>query len=338
MKSILLTSLLLLTNVLNAQPSIVDTLELGHSIVMVTTDLPDGSNGRGSGVVVSPEYVATNCHVIANSKGVNIAKFRDGYQPIGLKANWKRDVCLLKFDPLPFKPIPMRDSQSLQYEEEVFSMSFPAGAPVPQLSYGAIKGIYPFDGSLIVRSNASFYMGSSGGALFDQHYNLIGLTTFKSPGQPAFYYSLPVEWIKELMAAPETTSLKTNDVPFWALPLEQRPYFMQVVIPYHNADWRDLKTIAGQWTGQEPASADAWYFLGLAEEGLQHYVQAEQDLKKAYDLNQRDVDAMLALSRVAFVQKDLATLESIQPAIQAIDPEQGEKVTQQIQTLKQASP
>lgn len=338
MKSILLTSLLLLTNGLNAQPSIVDTLELGHSIVMVTTDLPDGSNGRGSGVVVSPEYVATNCHVIANSKGVNIAKFRDGYQPIGLKANWKRDVCLLKFDPLPFKPIPMRDSQSLQYEEEVFSMSFPAGAPVPQLSYGAIKGIYPFDGSLIVRSNASFYMGSSGGALFDQHYNLIGLTTFKSPGQPAFYYSLPVEWIKELMAAPETTSLKTNDVPFWALPLEQRPYFMQVVIPYQNADWRDLKTIAGQWTGQEPASADAWYFLGLAEEGLQHYVQAEQDLKKAYDLNQRDVDAMLALSRVAFVQKDLATLESIQPAIQAIDPEQGEKVTQQIQALKKASP
>lgn len=338
MKPILLVSLLLLANVLNAQPSIVDTLELGHSIVMVTTDLPDGSNGRGSGVVVSPEYVATNCHVIANSKGVNIAKFRDGYQPIGLKANWKRDVCLLKFDPLPFKPIPMRDSKSLQYEEEVFSMSFPAGAPVPQLSYGAIKGIYPFDGSLIVRSSASFYMGSSGGALFDQHYNLIGLTTFKSPGQQAFYYSLPVEWIKELMAAPETLSLKTNDVPFWALPLEQRPYFMQVVIPYQNAEWRDLKTIAGHWTGKEPASADAWYFLGLAEEGLQHYVQAEQDLKKAYDLNQHDFDAMVALSRVAFIQKDVATLESIQPAIQALDPAEGEKVSQQILTLKQASP
>ena len=107
--------LLLLTILLSgpghayAQPSIVDTLELGHSIVMVTTDMPGGSNGRGSGVVVSPEYVATNCHVIANSNGANIAKFRDGYQPIALKANWKRDVCLLKFDPLPFKPIPTRD-------------------------------------------------------------------------------------------------------------------------------------------------------------------------------------------------------------------------------------
>lgn len=339
MKPLLLLSMTLITMTnAQAQPSIVDTLELGHSIVMVTTDLPGGSNGRGSGVVVSPEYVATNCHVIANSNGANIAKFRDGYQPIGLKANWRRDVCLLKFDRLPFKPIPMRDSKTLQYEEEVFSLSFPAGAPVPQLSYGSIKGIYPYDGSLIVRSNASFYMGSSGGALFDQNYNLIGLTTFKSPGHQAFYYSLPVEWIKELISSPETISLKTNEVPFWALPLEQRPYFMQVVIPYQNGDWAALKSIAEQWLVKEPASADAWYFLGLAEEGLQKYGLAEQDLKKAYALNQHDLDAMLALSRVAFVQKDIPTLESIQPAIQAIDDVQGEQVAKQINSLKQETP
>jgi serine protease Do len=339
MKPLLLLSMTLITMTnAQAQPSIVDTLELGHSIVMVTTDLPGGSNGRGSGVVISPEYVATNCHVIANSNGANIAKFRDGYQPIALKANWRRDVCLLKFDRLPFKPLPMRDSNTLKYEEEVFSLSFPAGAPVPQLSYGSIKGIYPYDGSLIVRSNASFYMGSSGGALFDQNYNLIGLTTFKSPGHQAFYYSLPVEWIKELMSSPETISLKTNEVPFWALPLEQRPYFMQVVIPYQNGDWAALKSIAEQWLVKEPASADAWYFLGLAEEGLQKYSLAEQDLKKAYALNPQDLDAMLALSRVAFLQKDLPTLESIQPAIQAMDGMQGEQLAKQISVLKQEHP
>lgn len=325
---------LMLASAAVAQPSIVDTLELGHSIVMVTTDLPGGSNGRGSGVVISPEYVATNCHVIANSLGVNVAKFRDGYQPIGLKANWKRDVCLLKFDPLPFKPIPMRDSKTLHYEEEVFSLSFPAAAPVPQMSYGAIKGMYPFDGGLIVRSNASFYMGSSGGALFDQQYNLIGLTTFKSPGQQAFYYSLPVEWIKELMDSPDITSMKTQDVPFWALPLEQRPYFMQVVIPYQNGDWLALQSIAKKWLQQEPNSADAWYFLGLADEGLQQLAQAEQDLKQAYALNQQDYDAMLALSRVAYLQKDLPVLEQLQSAISAIDQAQGERVSQQIAQLK----
>ncbi|MDP8568884.1 serine protease [Methylophilus aquaticus] len=315
----------------------VETLELSHSIVMVTTDMPGGSNGRGSGVVVSPEYVATNCHVLANSNGANIAKFRDGYQPIALKAHWRRDICLLKFDPLPFKPIPMRDSTTLKYEEEVFSLSFPAAAPVPQPSYGNIKGIHRYDGGLIVRSNASFSMGSSGGALFDQDFNLIGLTTFKSPGHRAFYYSLPVEWIKELMASPEITSLKTQEMPFWALPMAQRPYFMQVVIPYQNEEWQTLKVIASQWIAEEPGSADAWYFLGLAEEGLQQLELAKRDLRKAYVLNQRDLDAMLALSRVAFAQKDLPALESLQLPVSALDKEQGAQITLKIQQLKNGS-
>ena len=320
-----------------AQPDIVDTLELGHSIVMVTTDMPGGSNGRGSGVVVSPEYVATNCHVIANSNGANIAKFRDGYQPIALKANWRRDLCLLKFTPLPFKPVSMRESSTLKYEEEVFTLSFPAGSPVPQPSYGTIKGIYAYDGSRIVRSNATFAMGSSGGALFDQNFNLIGLTTFKSPGHHAFFYSLPAEWIKELMESPETVSLKTQEVPFWALPIEERPYFMQVVIPYQNEEWATLKTIANQWTSKEPESADAWYFLGLAEEGLLQLPQAEKDFKRAYTLNPRDLDAMLALSRIALVQNNLSALESLQPAVSALDKAQGDLIAQQITKLKQSN-
>lgn len=320
-----------------AQPSMVDTLQLGHSIVMVTTDLPDGSNGRGSGVVVSPQYVATNCHVIANSKGANIAKFRDGYQPIALKANWRRDLCLLKFEQLPFKPLPMRDSSTLQYEEEVFSLGFPAAAPVPQPSYGYIKGIYHYDGGLIVRSNASFAMGSSGGALFDQAFNLIGLTTFKSPGQHAYYYSLPVEWIKELMDAPEITSLKTEDTPFWALPLNERPFFMQVVLPTQNQDWASLQQIAQQWTKAEPQTADAWYFLGLAEEGLQQLAAAKLDFNKAYALNARDLDALLALARLAVVEKDLPTLERLRESVASLNPEQASEITSQIASLKAGS-
>lgn len=322
---------------LGAQPSMVETLQLGHSIVMVTTDLPDGSNGRGSGVVVSPQYVATNCHVIANSKGANIAKFRDGYQPIALKANWRRDLCLLKFEPLPFKPLPMRDSSTLQYEEEVFSLGFPAAAPVPQPSYGNIKGIYHYDGGLIVRSNASFAMGSSGGALFDQAFNLIGLTTFKSPGQRAYYYSLPVEWIKELMDAPEVMSLKTEDLPFWALPLAERPFFMQVVIPTQNQDWPSLQNIATQWVKQEPKAADAWYYLGLAEEGLQQWEAAKRDFNQAYALNPRELDAMQALARVAFAQKDLSTLEALHDPAAALNQEFGTQIEMQMLTLKGGS-
>jgi serine protease Do len=321
----------------SARPSFAETIELGHSVVMISSDLPDGSTGRGSGIVVSKEYVATNCHVIANTKGASMAKFRDGYQPIALKADWRRDLCLLKFDPLPFKPIPMRDSQTLKYEEEVFSLGFPAGANVPQPSYGNIKGTYAFEDSLIVRTDASFAMGSSGGGLFDADFNLIGITTFKSPGHQGFFYSLPVEWIKALMDAPETISLKTNEVPFWALPLEQRPFFMQVVIPYQNKEWTNLKNIAQKWTNAEPNSPDAWYFLGLAEEGDGQLDQAKIHFNKAYAINNRDLDAMLALSRVAFAQKDVGALEQLQAPVQHLDEEQANEINVKIKQLKQGA-
>jgi serine protease Do len=316
-----------------AKPSFAETLALSQSVVMITTELPNGQNGRGSGVVVSKDYVATNCHVIANAKGANVAKFRVGYQPIAIKANWKRDLCLLKFDDLPFEPVKLRDSATLQYEEPVFSLGFPIGQNVPQPSYGAIKAVYPYQESFIIRSDAAFGLGSSGGALFDEQMNLIGITTFKSPGNKGYFYHLPVEWIKELMKAPETQSLATNDIPFWALPLEQRPAFMRVVIPYQNQDWDILKTIAKQWTLDEPKSADAWYYLGVSEEGEGNLSEAEKYLNKAVSLNSRELDAMVALSRVAYKQKDGKMLTSLEKSVRLLDQTSAEDIAKKLNEL-----
>lgn len=316
-----------------ARPSFAETLALSHSIVMITTQLPNGQSGRGSGVVVSKNYVATNCHVIANAQGANIAKFRDGYQPKAIKADWKHDLCLLKFDDLPFKPVDMRDSQTLQYEEAVFSLGFPVGQNVPQSSYGNIKATYPFDDSLIIRSDAAFAMGSSGGALFDEQFNLIGITTFKSPGSKGYFYHLPVEWIKALMQAPETQSLATNEIPFWAVPLEQRPAFMQVVIPYQNQEWDTLKQLAKQWTVDEPQSPDAWYYLGVAEEGKGRLDEAKRYLAKAVSLNARELDAMNALARVAFAQKDNQTLAALEAPVRVLDSESADEIVGKMQQL-----
>lgn len=318
----------------SAQPNIGEILAISDSLVQVAVELPGGITGNGSGVVVSKEYVATNCHVLANAKGANIIKYRDAYQPIGLKADWKHDLCLLKFDNLPFKVAPMRDSSTLKYEEEIFSLGYPIGNNVPQPSYGSIKGSYPLDDSVVIRTSAAFAMGSSGGALFDQKFNLIGITSFKSPGSHGFFYNLPVEWIKALFDSPDVLSLNTLDVPFWAAPLEQRPYFMQVVIPFQNKEWVSLKKIAQAWTVQEPKSPDAWYFLGLAEEGVNEVVLAKEDLSKAQTLNNRHLDAMLALSNIAYIQKDLNALETLRIKIDPLDQEQGELITQKIGELK----
>ncbi len=273
--------------------------------------------------------------MIANAKGANVAKFRVGYQPIAIKANWERDLCLLKFDDLPFEPVKLRDSASLQYEEPVFSLGFPIGQNVPQPSYGSIKAAYPYQNSLIIRSDAAFGLGSSGGALFDEQMNLIGITTFKSPGNKGYFYHLPVEWIKELMKAPDTHSLATNDIPFWALPIEQQPAFMKVVIPYQNEDWQALKTIAQEWTNEEPQSADAWYYLGVSEEGKGNLSLAEKYLNKAVSLNSRELDALIALSRVAFHEKDIKTLSALEAPVRELDNAQADSIASRLKQLSE---
>ncbi len=163
--------------------------------------------------------------------------------------------------------------------------------------------------------------------------NLIGITTFKSPGNKGYFYHLPVEWIKELMKTPETHSLATNDIPFWALPIEQRPAFMKVVIPYQNQDWQVLKTIAQDWTNHEPKSTDAWYYLGVAEEGAGNIVEAKKYLNKAISLNSRELDAMLALSRIAYQERDADTLAALEAPIRELDNEQADNIVSKVKQL-----
>ena len=79
MKKLLALCLLFSAPQLFAQPGIGELLRLHESIVQISVELGNGNAGTGTGVVISPEYVVTNCHVLANGKGANVAKYNDGY-------------------------------------------------------------------------------------------------------------------------------------------------------------------------------------------------------------------------------------------------------------------
>ena len=337
-KSLIFQAFLAQFNTALAQPSIGELLQLHDSIVQISVELENGNTGTGTGVVISNEYVVTNCHVLANGKGANVAKYGDGYKPISLKADWKHDLCALKFEGLPFKAVPMRDSASLDIEEEVFSVGYPNGNNVPQPSYGSIKAKYPFDDSLIIRSDAAFSLGSSGGALFDQKFNLIGITSFKSPGPQGFFYSLPVEWIKKLIATPEQLTLKSEGSPFWALPYQLQPFFMQVVIPYQNHEWKNLHAIAEDWTKTEPNVADAWYFLGVSDWGLNNSDIAKTELQKALSINPKHLDVFLKQSEIALKEGDIESLNQLKASIENLDSYVAEELGKKITILKLNKP
>ena len=281
-----------------AQPPDGMVYELKPSVVKIHVINPQGHHGVGSGVVVAEDHVATNCHVVANAQGVRISKYGESFAPVGIKADWKHDLCLLKFQGLDLPAVKLGSSKQLQYEQPVFTISFPNNAKKPLTTYGEVTALYPYDNGNIIRATADFRMGGSGGPLFTDDGTLVGLVTLKSPGRNAFYYNIPVDWVKPLLEQPMQTMAEQREPPFWDVPEAQRPYFMRVVQPIQTEDWKTLEAISTAWVTEQPECAEAWYALGLAQQQLGNLESADYNLHQAIALNLVHPEANKAQSAV----------------------------------------
>lgn len=311
-----------------AEPSPDLTYQLKASVAKVHVVTKNGGHGVGTGVVVAKDMVATNCHILANANGVNITKFGDSFTPVALKADWKHDLCILRFQYLDLKPVELGDSESLQYEQSMFSIGFPGGPPKPQVTYGKIKALYPFDDSVVVRTDASFIMGASGSPVFDDQGRLIAISTFKSPGRGAYFYNIPVKWVKALLNAPEATNLQSDILPFWDAPPEARPYFMQVVLPYQQEDWAELEKIARDWVMKEPNTSEAHYYLALAHANLGRDAEAEKSFKQVLSLYPQHTGSLMGLGLIASRSGNVAEVSRMQAALGAINQDVAEEFNQ----------
>lgn len=272
--------------------------DLKSSVVKIRVVNQQGNQGVGSGVVVAKDHVATNCHVVANARGVHITKFGDSFAPVALKADWKHDLCILKFQGLDLPAVKLGSSKELTYEQPVFTISFPNNAKKPLTTYGEVKALYPLDGAHIIRATADFRLGGSGGPLFDDSGTLVGLMTMKSPGRNAFYYNIPVDWVKPLLDSPELSIAAQKDLPFWDAPDELRPFFMRVLQPMQTQNWSALEAISLDWVKAEPDTAEAWYTLGIAQKNLGKLESADDQFEKAIKLNSLHADAKQSLAEM----------------------------------------
>ena len=90
-----------------AEPSDAFLYKLKESIVKVISITNTGGLGHGTGVAISKNHVVTNCHVIANNNGVSISVWGEGFAPVSMQADWKHDLCILRFEWANIKPVPL---------------------------------------------------------------------------------------------------------------------------------------------------------------------------------------------------------------------------------------
>lgn len=272
---------------------------LGNSVLRVQVKLNNGKQGLGSAVVIAKDEVITNCHVVNDANQISVISNGVAHVATASKSDWRHDLCMLKVDGLNAPVVKIGSTQSLAHEEALFTVGYPDQTTQPISTYGVVKGMFPMDGSVVIRASSSFRLGASGGGAFDDAGNLIGIITLKSKGNDAYYYYMPVEWVQKLMQnAPQALNEKSKK-PFWAFADKERPYFMRVVYPYQSGDWDSLLAIAKEWSEREPTTAESWFYLASAEFAKKDYINSELHFLQALELDKSHLEASESLARIS---------------------------------------
>ena len=168
----------------------------------ITTYDKDGLKlGSGSAVVIAPETLITNCHVLR--KASRIAVTAENVSIGATLEMWDtvRDICQVKAKNLRAPAVSIGSSSALKVGQSVFSIGNPLGLELT-LGAGLISSLRKNEQSQLVaiQTSSPVSPGSSGGGLFDDQGRLVGITTFQKTEGQNLNFAIPVEWIKELPA------------------------------------------------------------------------------------------------------------------------------------------
>lgn len=160
------------------------TLQRSVYVVAATASLADARARdvkQGSAVAVSEHLLLTNCHVVKGSQLIKIIQDHTVSDAKLVGADIGADRCVLQAD-VTLVPIGgIRPFNDLTVGERVFAIGAPLGFE-RTLSEGLLSGLRHQPGRNLVQTSAPISPGSSGGGLFDERGNLIGITTLGSIG------------------------------------------------------------------------------------------------------------------------------------------------------------
>ena len=187
-----------------------------NSVVAITTEsmATDSwarqyvTEGAGSGVVYSEDgYILTNNHVIEGASTINVT-LNDGksYEASLVAADSQSDIAVLKINATGLTPVSFADSESLSVGDLAVVIGNPLGTLAGTATDGIVSGLereITLDGKsmTLIQVSASVNPGNSGGGVFDQQGNLIGLVVAKSSGSDVegLGFAIPSSTVKTVV-------------------------------------------------------------------------------------------------------------------------------------------
>lgn len=180
------------------------------AVVLIEATGPDGKTLKtGSGLIVSADgKLLTNYHVISHVKQATVRLANgDAYDTVDVIAIDKRkDIAFLKIPAVDLPVVTLGRSSGIEIGNTVFSIGSPLGLQ-NTLSQGLVSGIREMDGYRLFQMSAPISPGSSGGPIFNNSGQVIGIAVLTIEGGQNLNFAIPIDYARGMLGMSQTQSL-----------------------------------------------------------------------------------------------------------------------------------
>ena len=167
-----------------------------NSTVGITTEVTTNYFGyqttaaaSGSGFILTEDgYIVTNYHVVNDAESIKVTGY-DGteYDAELVGYDESSDLAVLKVDASGLKPVVLGDSDQMNVGDSVVAIGNPLGELTFSLTSGSVSALdrdvtIEKKAMTLIQTDCAINSGNSGGALFNTHGEVVGITNAKYSG------------------------------------------------------------------------------------------------------------------------------------------------------------
>lgn len=171
------------------------------SVILVLFDENGEAVKSGSGFFISPDLVATNYHVVANTYGGVVKSLGNSMINKIEKVeavNSTFDLALLRTERSSDATLELGDSGNLNIGQPVFVVGNPQGLE-GTFSSGLVSSIRRFGDNYLVQMTAPISPGSSGGPVLNDAGKVVGVSVGMLQGGQNLNFAIPSEYLVNLL-------------------------------------------------------------------------------------------------------------------------------------------
>lgn len=251
-------------------------------VAVMTFDRNGKPLSQGSGFAVRQDAIVTNFHVVDGASEIKVKAGQSLLHIEGIiHADKTNDLVILKVKAFKLTPLHLGLLNKLKIGEKVYVISSPKGFE-NTISDGILSGIRTIeDRTKVLQLTAPVSPGSSGGPVFNENGEVVGVVTFLVKEAQNLNFAMPIDLLLEHISSKKVQALDTVNLDYKAT----SDYWVNLGWQYWGSHrLKEASEAFGAAIKANPKDPSAYYGLGIAYLDLGMLKDAIVALMRAVEL------------------------------------------------------